>query len=1774
MADDFISAHGQVMSDTPEKPLSAIEPKGQATDVLSPDASFSPVAERFQSPDDIHVPVEQSQECEADTSDANVSDSDWETIDEDISEETSDDESTYDKATKDHGASKEATEDENTSNSKHSEPTWDNPDDLLSYVWSHVDPDSVLSVQIIRQMGKICRKVGKFGKAESLLRMAQHKLDRIAGRLHEDTLETVFSLASVLSYLGNLDEAGKLARRAIRGFLKVKGPGDATTLRVLRDVSCAYSAICRQLLKHDPPADSEERHQLSRHTDMYISICQDLPLSAVSDMLGSLGSVLVLAGHAVNANLAFQWKYISLASESHDWHVCKMCEQEISSLPLRVCLTCTDVELCSSCYRSFASSNIQESSEDSRALGSLSSCIAHEFFEVEKNGSQQLPVGDDLETTDQFNDWLRDVAKEVQGTNAGLLSPDAFLIGAEETPDDTVLTYLMQHFTTETTRALMGIQPSAENELSRVDNTGPISRFNTWILDTLNNIPSWDPFILANASAKTISAPLVRHAVANTVQDEDVWNIMEEQLWKYNPNYPPNQQEVPSIEVFTAALIVEAQSPKNTIPNEANPLATSCIISSHSVYDRLPLNQGGMLIRLLELLPADTAEPVMCNLVVANMLDNPLYEAVSYTWGAGASPTHEVAVQVNNVRFQVTPNLHACLLALRHRGASRTLWVDAICINQKDDDEKSEQVARMASIYSSASNVLVYLGDGGEADEALFRYLNRERKQGESFEASLNRLGLSKPEILKSFAALCRREWWTRIWIQQEFALSPTDPTFCLGHLRAQASPLFLDVFKALVEEVMMMECLSADGRWSFGLKLSQHINPVVNTLGMRRRFKDGSKNLNTVLAMTPQSKCSDPRDFIFGRYIFMKPMLRAVFKPDYSLTTESLFEMVAIWLLKIEIGMELFWFYPRRLSSKLPSWVPDFTKRVSDMESPFPPEEKREWRAEGQTDDPLDIDCGVLKVHARPLDTISHVFRVGDAALHELAGQIMFLEQSLLVITEQDPPHRRHFLSEVLPSLKAELRPKEWALGSDLSIYESLPRDQAFLASVEAAKFVESQFEDSHDRFLSILSHQEDNTPLADYDSRIRELFREFTKTSLEFVKRFRDFHLLLLREHLTELFWASLCDSKNLIGQIKDLKTPRQPSSPPSCERRNVMDLVNQMIKEIHMPDVPFPVSAENEDIERLCPSSSPSYEDLQATIANCEFEEEVQLRASTLTEELALPTLDDSAGSFTDFLQWGDLFNWDIIPNSIALDDPFLANNIDSNRWEGQPSNLAIPGCADTSPDASSRTIDRPVRERYSLILPVDILPDAPRLLTQFKNVLVHRMSSLPIYEKSPWSTMHIPAAMITLSKLTLFSVDASEISHANMSNFYGLLAVSAYHLSLKDQESGDLSRAEGYWAAVYEAAYDGAKRHLDLSLDKETQGLNRAKYKEQLMAMGSTTTTSFISNNQVDVDHYLVEFEKLFRTRGLAKGTVSRRTQLLHHLYAWIRIVSESTRMRGGFSMRYRTQETSAHRQGQSIGEVDDDGDPVTQDGRRAIVVDPKLDDFFRLPPRTPARNKDTHQETHFSGTGNDEDGLYMQIYGIPETWLRLLSQTTRLANEMDMLHQPDNQADIEIFMVLQRRASQLEESVCAFRSKCRAFGTSNSTSHLHMLRALCSALLIYFYQRIRRVNPMILQSIIDDVIKALKDYDGALKQQGLEISGTAWPALIAGSEAESKAQRDQIIAWIETRILATGFGSYYTAKEIIEDVWERRDGTSNLATWMDVCRDKGRWPILA
>jgi hypothetical protein len=124
------------------------------------------------------------------------------------------------------------------------------------------------------------------------------------------------------------------------------------------------------------------------------------------------------------------------------------------------------------------------------------------------------------------------------------------------------------------------------------------------------------------------------------------------------------------------------------------------------VYEPLDLEQSQ--IRLLKLFPGNSRQRVECASFTASLEEKGLtYEALSYTWGSKHTTD---TILLDEKPFLVTSNLNDALRRLRQPDESRILWVDAICINQQDDTERSQQVGLMRRIYNQASKVVIWLG--------------------------------------------------------------------------------------------------------------------------------------------------------------------------------------------------------------------------------------------------------------------------------------------------------------------------------------------------------------------------------------------------------------------------------------------------------------------------------------------------------------------------------------------------------------------------------------------------------------------------------------------------------------------------------------------------------------------------------------------------------------------------------------------------------------------------------------------------------------------------------------------------------------------------------------------------------------------------------------------------------------------------------------------------------------------------------------------------------
>lgn len=135
-------------------------------------------------------------------------------------------------------------------------------------------------------------------------------------------------------------------------------------------------------------------------------------------------------------------------------------------------------------------------------------------------------------------------------------------------------------------------------------------------------------------------------------------------------------------------------------------------------YSPLCTNDG---IRLVKLLPASFHEPIACALVHTTLDSNPSYEALSYTWG---NHQNTMSIKVDGRSFGITHNLGTALRYLR-KERETTFWIDAICINQNDDKERTQQVALMTSIYQRALQVQIWLGPAADNSEMVMELFEK-----------------------------------------------------------------------------------------------------------------------------------------------------------------------------------------------------------------------------------------------------------------------------------------------------------------------------------------------------------------------------------------------------------------------------------------------------------------------------------------------------------------------------------------------------------------------------------------------------------------------------------------------------------------------------------------------------------------------------------------------------------------------------------------------------------------------------------------------------------------------------------------------------------------------------------------------------------------------------------------------------------------------------------------------------------------------------------------
>lgn len=327
-------------------------------------------------------------------------------------------------------------------------------------------------------------------------------------------------------------------------------------------------------------------------------------------------------------------------------------------------------------------------------------------------------------------------------------------------------------------------------------------------------------------------------------------------------------------------------------------------------YTYKPLSAGNCT-RLLKLLPGSGDSPLEARMCIFNISGGTTYEALSYVWGKS---TLTKRLMVDGRLLHISDNLYSILVQLRQVERTRTLWIDAVCINQQDTAERGAQVSMMGQIYRQADTVICWLGDASIYTTLAVHFLRNLASEADQF-IDLTNIGHLWPvtgetevhngntaatvasALEAHIEAIYDSPWFTRLWISQEVSLARKPIIHC-GQSKMS--------WEELEIATRILACCHKQGRPSPSLPIS--INRAWNLIHTRARYQlitrpadvrpihlelDTMWSLGRLAWESRQQHCQDDKDRVYAllslvsdgsAYRIYEPK---PFIPDYTRTVE-----------------------------------------------------------------------------------------------------------------------------------------------------------------------------------------------------------------------------------------------------------------------------------------------------------------------------------------------------------------------------------------------------------------------------------------------------------------------------------------------------------------------------------------------------------------------------------------------------------------------------------------------------------------------------------------------------------------------------------------------------------------------------------------------------------------------------------------------------------------------------------------------------------------------
>ncbi|KAF2810809.1 HET-domain-containing protein [Mytilinidion resinicola] len=331
--------------------------------------------------------------------------------------------------------------------------------------------------------------------------------------------------------------------------------------------------------------------------------------------------------------------------------------------------------------------------------------------------------------------------------------------------------------------------------------------------------------------------------------------------------------------------------------------------------------------------------------------DSVMYTALSYAWGDGVRNR----IGVGQEELYISTNLEDALLQLQDDNEDVLLWADQICINQQDKEERSEQVQQMREIYAEAERTVAWLGLAADESDLAINLLSKmSRGIGEEEELDLSRITdpVRLAIISTAFDRLCKRSYWHRLWVIQEFAVARQVDVMCgASSIPSHKLHYVLDAFNRVPgyifdsdeynlkrtdtnsEEVKTANAVFKDLRSATKSSLENIVYHRHAYQWVQQKGMSLFHILTSTLVSGPKydpPQCSEPRDSIFALLGLTDDATEFSEFPNYTISCKDVYTKTTIRLLEQgHIGFLSYCQFPMDKQIGVPSWVPDWRLKI-----------------------------------------------------------------------------------------------------------------------------------------------------------------------------------------------------------------------------------------------------------------------------------------------------------------------------------------------------------------------------------------------------------------------------------------------------------------------------------------------------------------------------------------------------------------------------------------------------------------------------------------------------------------------------------------------------------------------------------------------------------------------------------------------------------------------------------------------------------------------------